>query len=135
MGRVAERIAHTMGSAQFLLGMTVFIIAWFVVNSFYGFDPKYLALNLMFSMMSSYAAPLIMLAQNRAESRDRTQIEADRAMNRQSANDMAYLTLQIKQLSESLGGLPTRAAVREEAKHMGAALRSSEALRRLARRG
>lgn len=109
--------------------MTVFIVAWFIVNAFYGFDPRFLALNLAFSMMSSYAAPLIMLAQNRSEARDRTQVERDRAVNRQAGLDMAYLTLQIKQLSDSLTPLPTRSAAREDIKQLGADLRDSEALR------
>lgn len=129
-GRFAERIARTLGSPQFLVGLTAFIIGWFVLNEWFSFDPKYLVLNLLFSMMSSYAAPLIMLAQNRSEARDRTEIEHDRAVNRQAANDMAYLTLQIKQLRESLEFLPTRAAVREDVKQMGAELRESDALRR-----
>ncbi|MDO4785026.1 MAG: DUF1003 domain-containing protein [Propionibacteriaceae bacterium] len=131
IGRAAEWTANRMGSAQFLLGMTVFITAWFIVNGLREFDPDFFVLNLLFSTMSSYAAPLILLAQNRAGARDRTAIEHDRAINRQSRNDMDYLSVQIRQLRVSLDDLPTRRAVRDDIGALGDELRASPALRRL----
>ncbi|MDO4717328.1 MAG: DUF1003 domain-containing protein [Propionibacteriaceae bacterium] len=134
IGRAAEWTAARMGSAQFLLGMTVFITAWFIVNGLREFDPDFFVLNLLFSTMSSYAAPLILLAQNRAGARDRTAIEHDRAINRQARNDMDYLSVQIRQLRVSLDDLPTRRAVREDVGLIGQELGSSPTLRALAAR-
>lgn len=134
VGRLAEWTANRMGSAQFILGMTMFIVTWLVVNNLYTFDPDFFVLNLLFSTMSSYAAPLIMLAQNRTAARDRTALEDDRAMNRQSRAEMDYLSGQIRQLRLSLEDLPTRRAVREEVTSIGEELRSSEILKALIQR-
>lgn len=112
-----------MGSAAFLLGMTVFILTWFVTNNLWGFDPQYLVLNLLFSTMSSYAAPLIMLAQNRGAARDQVVVDVDRANNRRDRSEMEHLTGQIIQLRKSLGDLPTRGFVRDEVSATGPELR------------
>lgn len=113
-----------MGSAPFLIGMTVFIAVWFIINAIREFDTDFFVLNLIFSTMASYAAPLILLAQNRTAARDRIMIDLDRSTARQSATDMAYLTAQITQLRTSLVDLPDRDDIRDEARELRDDLRT-----------
>src|SRR5262249_52959927 len=83
-GQFSERIARFLGTARFLVYMTVFVVVWFVWNVLaplaWRFDPyPFIFLTLMLSLQASYAAPLILLAQNRQDDRDRVQYEGDRA--------------------------------------------------------
>ncbi|TRY19097.1 DUF1003 domain-containing protein [Tessaracoccus rhinocerotis] len=108
-----------MGTAKFLLYMTVFVIAWVVVNlvGLFGFrwDPyPFILLNLFFSTQASYAAPLIMLAQNRQEMRDKLSLDEDREVARQSRADMDFLAREIAAIRMALGELATRDFVRGE---------------------
>lgn len=118
-GRFAERFARYMGTANFLFYMTIFVIVWVALNvvGLYGlqWDPyPFILLNLFFSTQASYAAPLILLAQNRQDDRDRVQIEQDRSRNERNLADTEYLTREVAALRISLREVATRDFVRSE---------------------
>ncbi|MGO4384180.1 DUF1003 domain-containing protein [Specibacter sp. RAF43] len=118
-GRFAERFARYMGTANFLLYMTIFVIVWIAFNvvGIFGlkWDPyPFILLNLFFSTQASYAAPLILLAQNRQDDRDRVQIEQDRSRDERNLADTEYLTREVAALRISLREVATRDFVRSE---------------------
>ncbi|MFL6239547.1 MAG: DUF1003 domain-containing protein [Actinomycetes bacterium] len=120
-GQVAEKFARFMGTARFLVYMTVFVIGWLLWNtwapSHLQFDPRHLnytLLTLILSLQASYAAPLILLAQNRQADRDRVQLEEDRGRNDRSIADTEYLTREIAAMRIALGEVATRDFVRSE---------------------
>ncbi|MDN5725034.1 MAG: DUF1003 domain-containing protein, partial [Propionibacteriales bacterium] len=105
-GEFAEAFARFMGTATFLIGMTMFIVAWVIWNVVgpepLRFDPfPFIFLTLMLSLQASYAAPLILLAQNRQEARDRVSVERDREQAAQRGADMDYLAREIASLRMS----------------------------------
>jgi uncharacterized membrane protein len=118
-GKFAEGFARFMGTARFLGYMTLFVILWIIFNvvGVYGYkwDPyPFILLNLFFSTQASYAAPLILLAQNRQEARDRVSLDRDRQQAAQSRADMDFLAREIAGLRMSVGDLATRDYVRSE---------------------
>ena len=119
-GKFAESFARFMGTAKFLIGMTVIIILWVLWNVPFGparprFDEyPFIFLTLVLSLQASYAAPLILLAQNRTEARDRVALEADREQTAQSRADMDFLAREIAGLRMSVGELATRDFLRGE---------------------
>ena len=119
-GRFAEGFARFMGTARFLVWMTLIIIAWVLWNLPYGparprFDEyPFIFLTLILSLQASYAAPLILLAQNRQEARDRVAIDRDREQAAQSRADMDFVAREIAGLRMSVGELATRDYVRSE---------------------
>ena len=116
-GRFAEQFARFMGTARFLLYMTGFVIAWVLYNwlSPRGFDPfPFIFLTLMLSLQASYAAPLILLAQNRQEDRDRVIGERDRMANTRAHADMEFLAREMASVRMALGEVATRDFVRSE---------------------
>ncbi|GAA2110492.1 DUF1003 domain-containing protein [Microlunatus panaciterrae] len=118
-GKFAEGFARFMGTARFLAYMTAFVIVWITCNvvGVFGlkWDPyPFILLNLFFSTQASYAAPLILLAQNRQEARDRVSLDADRAQAAQSRADMDFLAREIASLRMSVGDLATRDYIRSE---------------------
>ena len=118
-GRFAENFARFMGTARFLFYMTVFVIVWITINvvALWGleWDPyPFILLNLIFSTQASYAAPLILLAQNRQEARDRVTFEQDREANAQSHADMEFLTREMASLRMAVGEVATRDYIRSE---------------------
>ena len=118
-GRFAERFARYMGTANFLLYMTIFVVVWIALNviGLFGlrWDPyPFILLNLFFSTQASYAAPLILLAQNRQDDRDRVQIEQDRSRNERNLADTEYLTREVAALRITLREVATRDFVRSE---------------------
>lgn len=118
-GRFAERFARYMGTANFLLYMTIFVTVWIIINviGLFGlrWDPyPFILLNLFFSTQASYAAPLILLAQNRQDDRDRVQIEQDRSRDERNLADTEYLTREVAALRISLREVATRDFVRSE---------------------
>ena len=118
-GRFAERFARYMGTANFLLYMTIFVMVWIALNviGLFGlrWDPyPFILLNLFFSTQASYAAPLILLAQNRQDDRDRVQIEQDRSRNERNLADTEYLTREVAALRITLREVATRDFVRSE---------------------
>lgn len=120
-GVFAEAFARYMGTARFLLWMTVFIIVWIALNVIGIFGLKwdaypFILLNLVFSTQASYAAPLILLAQNRQEDRDRVVAEQDRQVATAARADMEFLAREMASLRMALGEVATRDFVRSELK-------------------
>jgi len=118
-GRFAETFARFMGTARFLFYMTVFVIIWIALNliGMWGldWDPyPFILLNLFFSTQASYAAPLILLAQNRQEGRDKVIAEQDREANVRAHADMEFLAREVASLRMALGEVSTRDFVRSE---------------------
>ncbi|MEV6165294.1 DUF1003 domain-containing protein [Streptomyces sp. NPDC052052] len=118
-GRLSERIARFLGTWRFIAWMTIFIIVWVVWNAFgpvgWRFDGyPFIFLTLMLSLQASYAAPLILLAQNRQTDRDRVTYEQDRKQNERSIADTEYLTREIASLRMGLGEVATRDWIRNE---------------------
>jgi uncharacterized membrane protein len=115
-GRFAEDFARYMGTARFLLWMSIFVVVWVVWNitpaHFDGYP--FIFLTLMLSLQASYAAPLILLAQNRQEARDRVIAEQDRRVNAQAQADMEFLAREIASLRMALGEVATRDYLRSE---------------------
>ncbi|KRV47203.1 hypothetical protein AQ490_10025 [Wenjunlia vitaminophila] len=118
-GRMSERIARFLGTGRFIAWMTVVIVAWLVWNTtapeslrFDGYP--FIFLTLVLSLQASYAAPLILLAQNRQADRDRVNLEQDRARNNRSIADTEYLTREIAALRMGLGEVATRDYLRSE---------------------
>lgn len=120
-GVLAEKFARWMGTAQFLIYMSVFVAAWLCWNTFMPpavqFDPRelnYTLLTLILSLQASYAAPLILLAQNRQDDRDRVTLEQDRARDERNLADTEYLTREVASLRISLRDMATRDYLRSE---------------------
>ena len=118
-GRLSERIARFLGTARFIVYMTVFVTVWIVWNlaapSMLRFDPyPFIFLTLMLSLQASYAAPLILLAQNRQGDRDRVQYEQDQARGDRAIADTEYLTREIAGLRVALSEVVTRDFLRSE---------------------
>ncbi|MEU8625837.1 DUF1003 domain-containing protein [Streptomyces sp. NPDC048669] len=118
-GRFSERIARFLGTGRFIVWMTLIIIVWVVWNIVapekLRFDEyPFIFLTLMLSLQASYAAPLILLAQNRQDDRDRVTHEQDRAQNERSIADTEYLTREIAALRMGLGEVATRDWIRSE---------------------
>nr|WP_218904880.1 DUF1003 domain-containing protein [Allostreptomyces psammosilenae] len=118
-GQLAERIARFLGTGRFLVWMTVVIVAWLTWNAFaprpLRFDEyPFIFLTLMLSLQASYAAPLILLAQNRQADRDRVNLEQDRAQNERSIADTEYLTREMATLRIAVGEVATRDFLRAE---------------------
>lgn len=130
-GIFAERFARFMGTARFLLYMTIFIIVWIAINVIGIFGLKwdaypFILLNLVFSTQASYAAPLILLAQNRQEDRDRVISEQDRQVATSARADMEFLAREMASLRMALGEVATRDFVRSELKTLLADLDERE---------
>ncbi|WP_067142137.1 DUF1003 domain-containing protein [Microtetraspora malaysiensis] len=116
-GRLSEQIARFLGTARFLVYMTVFVGVWVVWNVLapLKFDPyPYIFLTLMLSLQASYAAPLILLAQNRQSDRDRVQYEQDRLAADRTQAEIEYLTREIAALRIAIGEMATRDYIRSE---------------------
>jgi uncharacterized membrane protein len=120
-GRASERFARFMGTASFLVGMTVFVMGWLAWNwlapTSLQFDPRRLNFTLMtllLSLQASYAAPLILLAQNRQADRDRVAAEQDRDRAERALADTEYLAREVAALRIALGEVATRDFVRSE---------------------
>ncbi|GGO85897.1 DUF1003 domain-containing protein [Wenjunlia tyrosinilytica] len=118
-GRLSERIARFIGTGRFLVWMTVVVVVWIVWNvaapAPLRFDEyPFIFLTLALSLQASYAAPLILLAQNRQADRDRVNLEQDRARNERAIADTEYLTREIAALRTGLGEVATRDYLRSE---------------------
>jgi uncharacterized membrane protein len=118
-GVFAEQFARFMGTAQFLIYMTLFVAAWLLWNVLMPQrlvfdDPPFIALTLMLSLQASYAAPLILLAQNRQEARDRVVAEQDRQADARAHADMEFLAREVASLRMAVGEVATRDFLRSE---------------------
>lgn len=121
VARVAEGIARFTGTPQFLVWLTLFVIAWLAWNTwgpttlrFDRADLGFTALTLMLSLQASFAAPLILLAQNRQDDRDRVTAEQDRLRAERNLADTEYLAREIAALRIAMGEVATRDYVRAE---------------------
>ena len=133
-GRWSESIARYMGTAKFIVYMTVLIAAWFAWNTLaperLRFDPyTFTFLTLILSLQASYAAPLILLAQNRQSDRDRLSMEEDRRRAAMQKADTEFLAREIAALRIALGEVATRDFLRSELTRLGDEL-DEAALRR-----
>ncbi|HEX6969815.1 MAG TPA: DUF1003 domain-containing protein [Micromonosporaceae bacterium] len=118
-GNWSEGIARFMGTARFLVYMTVVIVSWIGWNTLapekWRFDPyTFTFLTLMLSLQASYAAPLILLAQNRQAHRDRLAMEEDRRRASMQKADTEYLAREIAALRIAVGDVATRDFLRAE---------------------
>ena len=117
-GRISESVARHIGSWAFIMWMTIAIILWVVLNlamSDGAPDPfPFIFLTLLLSLQASYAAPLILLAQNRQADRDRVQFQEDRLRTERLLADSDYLAREIAALRIALGDMATRDYVRSE---------------------
>jgi uncharacterized membrane protein len=119
-GRFAESTARFLGTARFIAWMTVFVVVWIGWNAPYGPDRHrwddypFIFLTLILSLQASYAAPLILLAQNRQEARDRVTQEQDRDATAQANADMEFLAREVASLRLGLGEVATRDFIRGE---------------------
>ncbi|MBE9375695.1 DUF1003 domain-containing protein [Saccharopolyspora sp. HNM0983] len=117
-GRLSERVARFLGTGTFLFWMTVFVVGWISINLLaagLSWDPyPFILLNLAFSTQASYAAPLILLAQNRQDDRDRVSLDEDRARAAQTKADTDYLARELAALRLAIGEVTTRDYLRGE---------------------
>ncbi len=118
VGRVGERFARFLGTGRYLAMQTVFVLVWIALNIFavsLRWDPyPFILLNLAFSTQAAYAAPLILLAQNRQENRDRVSLEEDRRRAQQTKADTEYLARELAALRLAVGEVVTRDYLRRE---------------------
>ncbi|MCU1677104.1 MAG: rane protein [Frankiales bacterium] len=118
-GRYSERVARFIGTGKFLIYMTVFVTVWVAWNVLLPQDLRFdrfpfIFLTLTLSLQASYAAPLILLAQNRQADRDRVSQQEDRARNERSVADMEYLAREVAAIRISMGDVATRDFIRQE---------------------
>ncbi|HEY0226294.1 MAG TPA: DUF1003 domain-containing protein [Mycobacterium sp.] len=118
IGNSTEAIARFFGTGRYLLIQTVIVIVWITVNLVaveYRFDPyPFILLNLAFSTQAAYAAPLILLAQNRQENRDRVTLDEDRRRASQTKADTEFLARELASLRLAVGEVVTREYLRDE---------------------
>ena len=112
-GRWSEKFARFLGTARFLVNMTAFVLLWVTWNSLAPDNLKFdhypfIFLTLLLSLQASYAAPLILLAQNRQADRDRIQGNKDREREERNIADTEYLTRELASLRTALGDVTTR---------------------------
>jgi uncharacterized membrane protein len=117
-GRFSEKLARALGTGKYLFWQTVLVVVWIALNVFavaLGWDPyPFILLNLAFSTQAAYAAPLILLAQNRQDDRDRVSLEEDRNRAAQTKADTEYLARELAALRIAIGEVATRDYLRSE---------------------
>jgi uncharacterized membrane protein len=118
VGRFSESIARFLGTGRYLAMQTFVVIVWIALNVgvfAFEWDPyPFILLNLAFSTQAAYAAPLILLAQNRQENRDRVSLEEDRRRAEQTKADTEYLARELASLRLAVGEVVTRDYLRRE---------------------
>lgn len=118
VGQFSESIARFLGTGKYLLIQTVIVVIWIAFNLIaisLQFDPyPFILLNLAFSTQAAYAAPLILLAQNRQENRDRVSLEEDRRRAAQTKADTEFLARELAALRLAVGEVATRDYLRRE---------------------
>ncbi len=117
-GEFSETIARFIGTARFLIFQSVLVVIWIILNVVVvtlRWDPyPFILLNLAFSTQAAYAAPLILLAQNRQEERDRRQAEADRAMAASTQADTEFLARELASVRMALASVVTTDELHEQ---------------------
>lgn len=110
-GRFSEGIARFLGTGRFLAGQTVLVVLWIAINGLavqLRWDPyPFILLNLAFSTQAAYAAPLILLAQNRQDERDREQAERDREVNARTQADAEFVARELASVRVTLADVAT----------------------------
>ena len=110
-GRFAEALARFLGTGRFIVGQTVIVVIWIIFNTIgliNHWDPyPFILLNLAFSLQAAYAAPLILLAQNRQDDRDRTSIERDREVAARTQADTEFLARELAAVRLALADVVT----------------------------
>jgi uncharacterized membrane protein len=128
-GRFSEAIARLLGTARFLVVQTVVVFSWITWNVVFrdtpaGFDPyPFILLTLALSLQASYAAPLILLAQDRQSERDRQEAENDRRTSMRLQADTEYLARELAAIRLALGEMPNRDYLAEELDNLRAELK------------
>jgi uncharacterized membrane protein len=122
-GKFAEGFARFMGTARFLAYMSLFVLLWLLWNTLAPsearFDPyAFIFLTLMLSLQASYAAPLILLAQNRQADRDKVSIEQDRTRDERALAETEFLTREVASLRIAMRDTATRDFVRSELRNL-----------------
>ena len=117
--RLSERVARFLGTGRYLAIQTVIVIGWIALNlvlmGVYQWDPyPFILLNLAFSTQAAYAAPLILLAQNRQDDRDRVSLDEDRVRAERTKADTEYLARELAALRLAVGETVTRDYLRGE---------------------
>ncbi|HUI33293.1 MAG: DUF1003 domain-containing protein [Dysgonamonadaceae bacterium] len=101
-GRVADKVAKGIGSWKFIIFQTVLVVLWMVLNLvgfIYHWDVyPFILLNLLFSTQAAYAAPIIMMSQNRQNLRDRLQAEEDYKTNKDAKLEIEELAILLKSI-------------------------------------
>ena len=137
-GRFSESLARFMGTGTFLFWQTLLVITWITLNIVavnYRWDPyPFILLNLAFSTQAAYAAPLILLAQNRQDDRDRANLAQDREQNLRQREDTEYLAREVAAMRIALSDLVTRDFLRAELRSALVELGAEEPGRRRRRR-
>lgn len=133
MARSSERVARFLGTGRYLAIQTIVVVVWIVLNVFVftlRWDPyPFILLNLAFSTQAAYAAPLILLAQNRQDNRDRVSLEEDRSRAAQTKADTEFLARELASLRIAIGEVATRDYLRRELEEMREVLDRIEAAR------
>lgn len=118
LARSSERVARFLGTGRYLAIQTALVVVWILLNVFairLQWDPyPFILLNLAFSTQAAYAAPLILLAQNRQDNRDRVALEEDRSRASQTKADTEFLARELASLRLAVGEVATRDYVRRE---------------------
>jgi uncharacterized membrane protein len=125
-GKISESIARFLGTPRFIIWLTIFCVAWILWNVDIGPDrPQFdsaargfTALTLVLSLQASYAAPLILLAQNRQTDRDRVQAEQDRQRSERNLADTEFLAREMAALRIALSEVATRDFIRSELRNL-----------------
>ena len=129
-GVLSERFARFLGTANFLVYMSGFVVSWVLWNSLAPIDLRFddypfIFLTLILSLQASYAAPLILLAQNRQTDRDRIQFAEDRARDERNLADTEYITREIASLRTALNDVATRDFIRGEIRDLLSEIKES----------
>ncbi|MDF0530362.1 DUF1003 domain-containing protein [Tsukamurella sp. 8F] len=118
IGQASERVARFLGTGRYLAIQTIIVVVWVLLNITWvalRFDPyPFILLNLAFSTQAAYAAPLILLAQNRQESRDRVALDEDRQRAAQTKADTEFLARELASVRLAVGDVASRDYLRRE---------------------
>jgi uncharacterized membrane protein len=121
-GRFSEGLARFLGTGKYLFGQTLFVIVWIIFNTIgiiNHWDPyPFILLNLAFSTQAAYAAPLILLAQNRQDERDRATTERDRQVAARTQADTEYLARELAAIRLTLNDVVTNQDLAEHMEHL-----------------
>src|SRR6201994_2305380 len=131
-GRFAEALARFLGTGRFLAGQTVLVVGWIILNTIgiiHHWDPyPFILLNLAFSTQAAYAAPLILLAQNRQDDRDRANIERDREVASRTQADTEFLARELAAVRLALSDVVTHQDLDESLDRLAKLITDHQAL-------